>query len=183
MFCLESVDSTTSHETEESGDVNGSFLPGAADMCVSVSSLHSLRSISPDISVAPSTHTSPIDHVTTPETTRYLPGDSICSFVATDSAHVKDNQDTSDEDLGLCGKKRQRCTGDEASSEESHMHKRIKKESPVNTNKTFAIPAKMSFLNRRMRKARQIAKMAHFLPPGVACTTGLSHNPFTWRPI
>ena len=23
----------------------------------------------------------------------------------------------------------------------------------------------------------------HFLPPGVACTTGLSHNPFTWRPL
>ena len=25
--------------------------------------------------------------------------------------------------------------------------------------------------------------MVHFLPPGVACTTGLSHNPFTWRPL
>ena len=23
----------------------------------------------------------------------------------------------------------------------------------------------------------------HFLPPGVAYTTGLSHNPFTWRPL
>ena len=23
----------------------------------------------------------------------------------------------------------------------------------------------------------------HFLPPRVACTTGLSHNPFTWRPL
>ena len=23
----------------------------------------------------------------------------------------------------------------------------------------------------------------HFLPPGVACTTGLSHNPFTWHPL
>ena len=23
----------------------------------------------------------------------------------------------------------------------------------------------------------------HFLPPGVASTTGLSHNPFTWRPL
>ena len=26
-------------------------------------------------------------------------------------------------------------------------------------------------------------KNAHFLPPGVAHTTGLSHNPFTWRPL
>ena len=25
--------------------------------------------------------------------------------------------------------------------------------------------------------------MNHFLPPGVACTTGLSHNPFTWRTL
>ena len=24
---------------------------------------------------------------------------------------------------------------------------------------------------------------AHFLPPGVAYTTGPSHNPFTWRPL
>ena len=23
----------------------------------------------------------------------------------------------------------------------------------------------------------------HFLPPGVACTTGFSHNPFTWIPL
>ena len=23
----------------------------------------------------------------------------------------------------------------------------------------------------------------HFLPPGVAYTTGLSHNGFTWRPL
>ena len=23
----------------------------------------------------------------------------------------------------------------------------------------------------------------HFLPPGIACTTGLSHNPFTWCPL
>ena len=28
-----------------------------------------------------------------------------------------------------------------------------------------------------------IPKNNHFLPPGVACTTGLSHNPFTWRPL
>ena len=25
--------------------------------------------------------------------------------------------------------------------------------------------------------------MTHFLPPGVAYTTGLSHNPFTWLPL
>ena len=25
--------------------------------------------------------------------------------------------------------------------------------------------------------------MNHFLPPGVAYTTGLSHNPFTWLPL
>ena len=23
----------------------------------------------------------------------------------------------------------------------------------------------------------------HFLPPGITCTTGLSHNPFTWFPF
>ena len=149
--------------TDESRDnllfVNGSFLPGAGDMSVSVSSLHSLPSICSDITEAPPTPPSPIDHVVTLDTTRYLPGDSNCSFVATDSAHVIDNQYSSHEDLGLCGKKRQRCTDDEASSVESHLHKRIKKESQVNTNNTFAIPAKMSFLKRRMRKARQIAKM------------------------
>ena len=26
-----------------------------------------------------------------------------------------------------------------------------------------------------------IYMVCHFLPPGVACTTGLSHYPFTWR--
>ena len=25
--------------------------------------------------------------------------------------------------------------------------------------------------------------LEHFLPPGVAHTTGLPHNPFTWRPL
>ena len=28
-----------------------------------------------------------------------------------------------------------------------------------------------------------VAHLYHFLPPGVAHTTGLSHNPFTWRPL
>ena len=27
------------------------------------------------------------------------------------------------------------------------------------------------------------AHLTHFLPPGVDCTTGRSHNLFTWRPL
>ena len=27
------------------------------------------------------------------------------------------------------------------------------------------------------------AHAQHFLPPGVTCMTGLSHNPFTWGPL
>ena len=29
-------------------------------------------------------------------------------------------------------------------------------------------------------KAREFV---HYLPPNAACTTGLSHNRFTWRPV
>ena len=152
--------------TDESHDsmfhINGSFLPGAGDMSVSVSSLHSLPGISPGISEAPPTPPSPIDHEITPETTHYLPGDSICSFDITDSARSIDNQYPRDHDgaFMLFGKKRQRYTGDETYSAELQMLKRTKKESPVTTNKTFVVPSKMSFLRRRMRRARQLGKMA-----------------------
>ena len=32
-------------------------------------------------------------------------------------------------------------------------------------------------------KNSRFESFRHFLLPGVACTTGLSHNPFTWRPL
>ena len=30
---------------------------------------------------------------------------------------------------------------------------------------------------------REAREFVHFLPPGFACTTGLSRNRFTWRPL
>ena len=37
--------------------------------------------------------------------------------------------------------------------------------------------------NVRTSTKGTIQHKGHFLPPGVAHTTGLSHNPFTWRPL
>ena len=36
---------------------------------------------------------------------------------------------------------------------------------------------------RHLNERELLMQVRHFLPPGVACTTGLSHNPFTWRPL
>ena len=160
--------SSASHVTDESRDsllyVNGSFLPGAGDMSLSVSSLPCFRGLCHETSVAPPTPTSSNDHEATFETTCHLPGDSIYSFAAIDDTHVIDNAYSTeqDEDVRSFGKKRQRCAGDEVVFTESHTHKRIKKESPATTNSRI-VPSKMSFLRRRMRKARHVAKLARHI--------------------
>ena len=49
--------------------------------------------------------------------------------------------------------------------------------------KSFGPPEHDSMLTHIVIVKPEARQFVHFLPPGVACTTGLSHNPFTWRPL
>ena len=41
----------------------------------------------------------------------------------------------------------------------------------------------IQYVNKHEIVFHNLYNAPHFLPPGVACTTGLSHNRFTWRPL
>ena len=56
-------------------------------------------------------------------------------------------------------------------------------ERPLDTVNLNINDERLPHLKGYFSSVKGLASQEHFLPPGVACTTGLSHNPFTWRPL